>query len=173
MSFPPCIPTIQNPYPDKWKEVTEFEYVSDLYLGRGKQAIGLAAGREAEYIVFKEYRCLCKVDGRPWEIVVPSGMLTDLASVPWAARPLVGRVGPHLEAAVVHDFLYVAWQDLRDRGPRATDFRFANDVMFQAMLAANVSCVIRNVIFLAVSSFIARRNYNQPNLGARYVQVAN
>ena len=169
--FEPYVPEIQNPYPDDWTEITDFSYDTHLYLARAKKAIVGGDGRESEYIVAAEYICSCKVDGQPWEIRVPSGMLTDLASVPWAARLIVGRVGPHLEATIVHDFLFLAWQDIPDHGARNEDFRFANEVMRQAMIAAGVGFLTRNVIFLAVSSFVGRWVYEASNPGTRFVRV--
>lgn len=40
-------------------------------------------------------------------------LLTDLSSVPWTGWSLVSRVGPHLEASIVRDWLYIAWQRQR------------------------------------------------------------
>lgn len=170
-NFQPYNPVVQNPYPDKWTTVSNFEFKSDLYFARAKEAIPNGGGRETEYIVSAEYTCACLVDGNPWEITVPSGMLTDLASVPWAARWLVGRVGPHLEAAIVHDFLFIAWQEIDGHSAQEDDFRFANEVMLQAMIAAGVGFSKRNAIFLAVSTWIARRTYNDPNPPPRFVRV--
>ncbi|MEO0912849.1 MAG: DUF1353 domain-containing protein [Pseudomonadota bacterium] len=64
------------------------------------------------------------------EIVVPRGFITDLASVPRFLRPLVGVVGPHLEAAVVHDYLYVQrWRG----GETAARRAFADGMMLALM----------------------------------------
>lgn len=169
--FEPYTPAIDNPYPGDWREITDFEFLDDLYIARARDAISDGAGREAEYIVSAEYKCACKVDGKRLEIAVPSGMLTDLASVPWAARGLVGRVGPHLEAAIIHDFLFIAWQDIAGWQAREDDFRFANELMLQAMIAGGVGFAKRNAIFAAVSSFVARWTYDEPNAKPRYVRV--
>lgn len=172
-SFPPYDPVIEDPYPtpQPWLEVTDFEYLDNLYIARAKTAVRTGAGREAQYVVSAEYRCRCKVNGEPREIVVPSGMLTDLASVPRFARLLVGRVGPHLEAAIVHDFLFIAWQDLDDHPPRKSDFRFSNNVMLAAMVAAGVSWWRRNMIYLAVSTPFGRSAFFDANPRPRYVRV--
>lgn len=66
-------------------------------------------------------------------ITVSKGMLTDLASVPRCFRWYAGRVGPHLEAAIVHDFLYVAWQDLKEMCPKPGMRFFADRIMLAAM----------------------------------------
>ena len=51
---------------------------------------------------------------------------------------IVGRVGRHLEASIVHDWLYVAWQ-VTGVMPQRHMWRFANDVMYSAMRKAGVS----------------------------------
>ncbi len=169
--FDPYVPNIQNPYPSNWTSITDFSYETHLYLARAKKAIQGGSGRESEYIVSAEYVCSCKVDEQRWEIRVPSGMLTDLTSVPWIARLIVGRVGRHLEAAIIHDFMFLAWQDIPGHGARGNDFRFANQVMLESMIKAGVCFLSRNLIFLTVSSFVARWVYNAPNPGTKYVRV--
>jgi hypothetical protein len=82
--------------------------------------------------------------------------------VPRVARWLVDRVGPHLEAAIVHDFLYIAWQDVAGGGAREEDRRFADELMRVAMESAKVGATSRFVIHNAVRSF-GRRAYEEPN----------
>ncbi len=71
-------------------------------------------------------------------LTVPVGMLTDLASVPAIARSYIGRVGPHLEAAIAHDFLYRVWRDLLGVAPTSDMKRFADTVMLAGMKAAGM-----------------------------------
>jgi hypothetical protein len=168
--FAPYDPVVRNPYPEQWETVSDFSYDTDLYLARARKALVDGRNREAEYIVAAEYRCSCRVDGRPWPIVVPSGMLTDLTSSPRVARAIVNRVGPHLEAAIVHDFLFLAWQDLPGHGARRSDFRFANVVMREAMAAAGISVVVRSLIFATVSSPVAWQTFIGANPKPRYVR---
>lgn len=40
------------------------------------------------------------------EIVVPSGKVNDLASIPWFFRRVFAVNGPHRPAAALHDYLY-------------------------------------------------------------------
>ena len=169
--FEPYDPEVANPYPDTWQRVGDFSYDCHLYLARAREAVRMGGDREAEYVVAAEYRCSLTVDGRPWTITVPSGMLTDLTSSPWLARLIVGRVGPHLEAAIVHDFLFLAWQDLDGHGAREQDFRFANAVMMAALRAADVGWLSRTAISLAISSFVGRSIFDAPNPRPRYVRV--
>ena len=77
-------------------------------------------------------------------------MLTDLASTLAPTRPLISQVGPHLEASIVHGFLYIAWQDLGGGEARSEDRRFADKLMRIAMKAANVSSWKRFLIYNAV-----------------------
>lgn len=171
--FIPYDPVVRNPYPETWQTVSRFSYDSDLYLARARKAIVDGENREAEYILAAEYTCSCTVDGRDWPITVPSGMLTDLTSSPWAARLVIGRVGPHLEAAIVHDFLFIAWQDIAGRGARDGDFRFANTVMDAALDAAGVGGLKRGLIRTAVSSPVGWYTFHDPNPKPRYVRRAD
>jgi hypothetical protein len=65
-----------------------------------------------------------------------------MASVPKVFRNIIGRVGPHLEACIVHDWLYIAWQ-LQEREPTKADHKFANKVLYAGLKAANCSWVTR------------------------------
>ena len=132
-------PEVHNPYPDReWNRIWGFRYESDLHLLRLRCGLP-GIRREAQYIVAKPYLVSFKLDdeGTRRNITVPKGMLTDLASVPPPLRWYAGRVGPHLEAAIVHDFLYIAWQDLGIRPTRSMR-RFADRMMLTAILAAGV-----------------------------------
>ena len=146
-------PEVRDPYPDRgWSGIRDFKYESDLHLLRLRCGLP-GIGREAQYIVARPYRVSYKLDGDETRrnITVPTGMLTDLASVPRPFRWYAGRVGPHLEAAVVHDFLYRAWQDLRIR-PTASMRRFADRMMLTAMLAAGM-CSRAHSIYRGVRLF--------------------
>ncbi len=93
-------------------------------------------------------------------------MLTDLASVPRVARGIVGKVGPHLEASIVHDFLFIAWQLLDGRGARKEDFRFANAVMFAGLDATDLVSLGRNAIKAALNfPYFAWSTYRDRNDG--------
>ena len=132
-------PDVHDPYPDRrWCRISEFSYESDLHLLRLRCGLP-GIRREAQYIVAKPYLVSFKLDDEETRryITVPTGMLTDLASVPRLLRWYAGRVEPHLEAAVVHDFLYVAWQDLGIQRT-ASMRRFADRMMLTAMLAAGM-----------------------------------
>ncbi len=164
-------PEFPNPYPDHWTSVSDFTYLSDLYICRARTGLTSSRDRETQYLVYGEYRVAFKVDGRRQELAVPSGMLTDLASVPAIARPIVDRVGPHLEASIVHDFLFLAWQDLAGHKARKQDFHFANEVLLAGLKSAGMGLLKRQLIYRAVSSFVGYQIYRDENAGTRYVKV--
>jgi len=54
-------------------------------------------------------------DGSTFIFEAPKGMTTDLASVPWWARGVIGHTGAHLKAAVIHDACYAAAREFQAR----------------------------------------------------------
>lgn len=132
-------PAVPDPYPQNdFAQVSDFKFLSPLVLRRDAIRVNRIdrdgrRRREAHYILHEDYHVAFAVDGQERQLTVPHGMLTDLASVPAIARGLVNRVGPHLEAAIVHDYLFVAWQLFDGREPRREDWRYANEVMFAAL----------------------------------------
>ena len=144
---------LPDPYPPnygKGNSITGFRYKSHLHILRLKQRPGrIGTDRETQYIVGKDYSVCYELDGKSWHpITVPRGALTDLASVPRLFRSIVGRVGPHLEASVVHDYLYVAWQ-VKCKRPTEEMRRFADELYLAAMQAAGMGCKA-HLIYLAV-----------------------
>ena len=144
---------IPEPYPPAYQpnSVSGFRYACPLHLMRLAERLP-GVPPEQQYIVAQDYTVCYTVNGREETITVPSGTLTDLASVPWLFRRYVGRVGPHLEAAIVHDFLYVAWQ-FRRGSPSPQRMhemrRFADDLMLAAMQEAGMGCKA-NLIYRAI-----------------------
>ena len=78
--------------------------------------------------------------------------MTDLASEPCFFRSIVSRVGPHLEASVIHGCLYEAWIVMRQQ-PQMTMKRFADDLMKEAMREAKVSKMKISLIYYTVRCF--------------------
>lgn len=140
-----------DPYPAHWARVESLCYLDRLELGRAPEALRFR-DRESCYFTLSPYRVDVAVDGAVHRITVPAGFLTDLASVPAFARMLVGRVGPHLEAAIVHDWLYVAWQLIEGRAPHHRDWAFANQVMYAGLRAARVAWPQRLAIRAALEA---------------------
>ncbi len=141
------------PYPPDWRDLGAVRFLTDLVLLRLKDAVQMRDGEDADYIVGEDYTISLVVDGMEWGITVPAGLITDLTSVPALLRWYVGRVGPWLEAAIVHDYLYIAWQDVEGRKPLDRDRAFADLVMLRAMEAAKVGLVRRWLIYGAVRAF--------------------
>lgn len=150
----PYIPEFENPYPGlPESDITALVYHTPLHLCRCIIAAQRRMGRDADYIVSRPYTVRFRYNEVDREITIPEGMVTDLTSVPWIARIFVERVGPHLEAAIVHDFLYIAWQDVADHGIRRADRKFADRMMYAAMKAAGVGLVRRGLIYATIRLF--------------------
>jgi hypothetical protein len=147
-------PIIVNPYPDEpWSAIADFVYATPLYLYRAIEAVQRREGDDADYIVARPYTVRFKLDGSEREITVPRGMVTDLASVPRIAWSIVNRVGPHLEASIMHDFLYIAWQSLPGRDARDADREFADKLLRVAMEEAGVGALKKALIYNTVRTF--------------------
>lgn len=147
-----------DPYPASGTPIAAFRYLSALVLVRAVRAVPLRPGEDADYIVGRDFAVAWRAaDTEDWRgITVPAGLLTDLTSVPGPFRWFVDRVGPWLEAAILHDYLYIAWQDVPGRGPREEDRRFADDIMLAAMREAGVGAFRAWIIHRAVRLFGAR-----------------
>jgi hypothetical protein len=143
--------TTEYLYCDPALKITNFRYTDWLRLGRSNKTLKNKRAREASYVVMRDYSVTMQIDGMLHVITVPKGMTTDLASVPKAFRNLIGRVGPHLEACIVHDWLYVAWQ-LQDREPTKADWKFANRVLYAGLKAAKCSWFTRTGMRLAMEA---------------------
>lgn len=63
---------------------------------------------------------------RNYSITVPRGYRTDFASVPKIFHRLIGPIGPHGKAAVIHDWLC-------DESPKRMDYKEAAHVFGLAM----------------------------------------
>ncbi len=153
--------TVPNPYPQEtWEEITDFTYLTRFVVKREVRDLldRPAPGRDGEYTVAEPYRVGFRLDRGAQRIVeVPAGFRTDLVSAPGIAALFgVRRVGPYLEGAVLHDFLYIAWQHLEDeagRAPRREDRRFADAMYRAAMTAARVPAAKVAAIHAAVRVF--------------------
>lgn len=142
-----------NPYPDGWSDLSGFEYLSALSLIRPLNTVQDRLGEDGDYILQHDFACAVSVDGDPTGLTAPRRMVTDLVSVPPVFRIFVGRVGPWLEAAILHDWLYVAWRLVPGRGARARDRLFADRVMLLAMERARVSAWRRLAIYGSLRIF--------------------
>ncbi|MEL7344876.1 MAG: DUF1353 domain-containing protein, partial [Pseudomonadota bacterium] len=151
------IPTFDDPYPQGRVTITDFHYDTALVLLRLTEGADMEPNvrqwfnrnREAKYVVAGSYTVRWQgANGEAGTIVVPRGMMTDLTSVPPLFRGLVNRVGPWLEAAIVHDFLCIAWRTMDGRGTAARRL-FADHIMWAAMDKANVGTT-KHLIYRAI-----------------------
>lgn len=162
-----------NPYPDHWSEITGFAYRSALSLIRPLNTVPFRLGEDGDYVLQYPFEIDYRLDRGDWRrLTVPQGLITDLTSAPRLLRVFVGRVGPWLEAAIIHDYLYIAWQDVPGLGPRSSDRYFADRMMLKAMEAADVGALQRQAIYRFVRTFgasaYARQNADRyAELGAR------
>jgi hypothetical protein len=132
------VPSFPNPYPASDVDVRGFEYDDKLLLMRLPEAPVTNNGAKADFVVGADFSARgLGSDGVTRRITVPRGMMTDLTSVPPGFRWLIGRVGPWLEAAIVHDFLTIAWRTMDGQGSRARR-NFADAIMVAAMKRAGV-----------------------------------
>lgn len=159
-----------NPYPRDGATLSEFRYDSALSLIRPKGSVEIRNGEDADYILQHDFLISLKIDGQRRAIAVPRGLITDLTSVPRPLRIFVGRVGPWLEAAILHDYLYIAWQDIPGRGARRADRAFADRTMLLAMAAARVGWLRRMSIYLFLRAF-GTGVFRRPNED-RYVDLS-
>lgn len=144
---------VTNPYPGEWVDLSAFEYLSALSLIRPLGSVTKRLGEDADYVLARDFDVRLRVDGVEIVLSAPRALVTDLTSVPWAFRWIVGRVGPWLEAAVLHDYLYVAWQLVPGKAPTPRDRLFADRVMLLAMEAAEVGPLRRRLIYAATRAF--------------------
>ena len=82
-----------------------------------------------------------------YEIVVPAGFITDLASIPRAFRGVFSVNGRSRMAAVLHDWLYCS----QSSGARPRFSRAECDAIFyEALAACDVGLIERNAMWLGV-----------------------
>ncbi len=156
--------SFRDPYPSpgsRLHRISGFTYEAPLVLVRAIGATRLRGDDDdASYIVGQDFTVSFKLESAlpdsadygVRKVTVPAGMLTDLASVPSLFRGIVGRTGPHLEASIVHDFLYVAWQDT-NRGATEPDRLFADSVFDAGMIVSGVDSRERRLIHAAVRQY--------------------
>lgn len=154
-------------YPSDDVAVRAVGFHDDLHLRRTIESVQQRTHWDAEYVIAEPYRATVTIERGGltihWPIQVPEGFLTDLASVPRLARSIIARTGPWLEASVLHDWLYVAWQ-VEGIAPTRAQRHFADRVLWYGMVAARVGWSKRVVIYGAVRLF-GRRTFMQPEGG--------
>jgi hypothetical protein len=171
----PLTPPMRDPYPPRFSSVRYLTQESDLMIARPRTRLRPDEDRETEYVLARDFTVLFDVDGKPWRVTAPAGMLTDLATSKWFTRPVLGRVGPHLEAAILHDYLCIAWQDLTGdsarTAPRPGDFEFSSAAMMAMLEHAGLHPVITWGVRKVINSDTGRSRFDDPNPAPRYVSV--
>lgn len=143
-----------DPFPTKVvTAICEFRFLDELklvrhaevHLDKVPQSLWQLAGD------FRAAMTVSMIDGTERNITIkaPRGLYTDLASVPEALWSIVGPIGPHLEASIVHDYLYMGWTDFRDKALKR-DWNFADAVFEAGMDASDVDPFDRKLIITAV-----------------------
>lgn len=155
-----------DPFPSSPVVIKRLVCHEPLLLVRLKHASRILTKPAASFILGADYTVTYETaDGASAQICVPRGMLTDLASVPPVFRSIVSRTGPWVEAAVLHDFLMVAWRVLDGVGSEERRC-FADDVMLAGMRAAGVDPLRRRIIYsgirAAAFALYPRQEQQQP-----------
>ncbi len=74
-------------------------------------------------------------------VTIRKGQLTDLASIPWFARWLYARSGPHKDAAIIHDIMLQQQKYTRKQ---------ADQVFKEALIDSGISRINTTVLYAAV-----------------------
>ena len=149
---------MMSAYPPDAVEVLGVEYMDPLVLTRSITAVQRRKGEDALYVVALGFRARVTIRDAHGKVstfivrILP-GFLTDLSSVPRCFRWYIGRVGPHLEATVLHDWLRTVWQLHNPPVPWKANRKFADDVFLAAMREANVDCFKRSLMHWVVRKF--------------------
>jgi len=76
--------------------------------------------------------------------IVPTGMITDLASIPKLLRPAIDRNGLSRPAAVLHDYLYLIGSLSRKQ---------SDELFLEALLSCGVGSFIAKGMYWSVRAF--------------------
>ncbi len=135
-----------NPGPDPFPageidRITDFAYLDELKFVRHAK-VHTKKKPESLWQLSANFRARMTVhpeEGAPYALTIkaPRGLYTDLASVPQELWAIVGPIGRHLEASILHDYLYMAWTDFRAKAVRR-DWNFADEMFLQGMKVSKV-----------------------------------
>ncbi len=147
-----------NPGPDpfpasKLDDITDFEYLDELKFVRHAE-VHVKKTPQSLWQLSANFRVRMTVhpkegDSYPLTIKAPRGLYTDLASVPDVLWSIVGPIGRHLEASIIHDYLYMAWTDFRAKAVRR-DWDFADELLLAGLKVSKVRK--RKLIYRVVHS---------------------
>lgn len=123
-------------------EVSDYFQLDDLHVVRYKNR---PPQSNALLYVERSFRVQFRLDGKLITYTVPPGTPTDFASIPQAAQALISKLGPHIEAAVVHDKMCI------DRGPWPS--KVAAEIFHQAMLHGGTDETTAYLMYRCVRRF--------------------
>lgn len=132
----------RDPFPaGEIDDITNFKYLDELKFARHAQ-VHVKKTPQSLWQLSAQFRVSMTVHpkgGNPYPLTIkaPRGLYTDLASVPDPLWSILGPIGRHLEASIVHDYLYMAWTDFRPKAVRS-DWNFADDVFLAGMKISKV-----------------------------------
>ncbi len=147
-----------DPFPDRdIKRITDFGYLDELKFVCHAQ-VHVKKVPESLWQLAGDFRARMMVHPKQGSAIqatltAPRGMFTDLSSVPEVFWSIVGPIGPHLEASIIHDYLYMAWTDFRAKAVER-DWDFADEVLRAGMTVSGVKPLTRKLIYNAVHSDI-------------------
>lgn len=148
-----------SPFPIREvRKITDFNYLDELKFVRHAKVHVNKTPRSLWQLSadFRARMTIHPKGANPYALTIkaPKGLYTDLASVPSALWGIVGPIGPHLEASILHDYLYMAWTDFRRRASRQ-DWDFADDVFLAGLKKSKAPK--RTLIYSVVHSPIGWR----------------
>jgi hypothetical protein len=102
---------------------------------------------------FTVYFTATRDDLADWHsVTAPMGLVTDFASVPKLFWSLIGPIGTHSKAAIVHDFMYLCLGP-----PGAREYRarrsFADRLFYAMMIGMGTPAGKAQIIFQTVRTF--------------------
>ena len=77
-------------------------------------------------------------------LVIPAGFVSDFATIPQIAQSLISKLGPHIRAAIVHDYLY--WSQCCSRHE-------ADAIFSKMMKDLGVPWLTRTALYISVANF--------------------
>jgi len=110
--------------------------------------------------VIKSFRF--QIDADNW-VFVPSGMLTDLGSVPKLFRGIISEQGAAAQAYVVHDQLCEYLSITENGKPKSITRQMADLILLDALQAAGVGYTTAYLIYNAVAAYQMALQINDPS----------
>ena len=147
-----------NPFPNgKIEKITDFSYAGELAFVRHAK-VHLDKTPQSLWQLADDFSATMTVHPKvgaayAMTITASRGLYTDLSSVPKALWFVVGPIGKHLEASILHDYLYMAWTDHRDTASRQ-DWNFADKMFRVGLKKSGVGWLQRSLMLIAVHSCI-------------------